>query len=292
MKLSGVIPPMITPLTGGEDVDEAAVERLVTHLIDQGVSGIFIMGSSGEGPWLNSRQRKQIIQYTVKAANGRVPVLAGALEPGTGRALEMAQLIVDGGADAVVIAAPYYFATDASTQCQHVEVIVEKSPLPVVLYNIPQMTHSPITASTLARLLRHQNLIGIKDSAGDWANFQALLQLRSQRPNFQVFQGAEKQAAQSAIAGADGLVVGLANLAPHKFVTLLRLVKQDDSNGAHAVQQEINQLWQLHTHGFWLACLKYAASLLGFGDGSLSKPAQPLPDAAREAIASLLDGVA
>ncbi len=291
MNLSGMIPPMITPLKNGGDVDEGAVQRLVSFLIEHGVAGIFIMGSSGEGPWLDSRQRKQIIRYTVSAVAGRVPVLVGALEPGTGRTLEMAQLIRDCGADIVVVAAPYYFGADAATQLQHINRVVEQAPLPVVLYNIPPMTHNPISAATVAQMLHLPNLLGIKDSAGEWNNFAALLQLRAQRPDFSIFQGAEKQAAQSMIAEADGLVAGLANLVPQKFVSIIELARQDQPNAAQDVQHEINQLWELHTHGFWLACLKYAASLMGFGDGSLSSPAQPLSETAKDAIAEHVNGV-
>jgi 4-hydroxy-tetrahydrodipicolinate synthase len=288
MKLPGLIPPMITPLKDGGDVDGTAVEALIEHLIDGGVSGVFIMGSSGEGPWLSSDQRRQLLDHTVRAVDRRIPVLAGALEPGTGGTLEMIQLIADHGGDVAVIAAPYYFPADAAVQLQHIRTVVEQSPLPVVLYNIPPMTHNPILAETVAQCAALDNLLGIKDSAGDWANFEALIALKAQHENFQVWQGAEKQAAQSALAGADGLVCGLANLVPEKFVAILAQANSGNSDEALRIQAEIDALWELHAQGFWLACLKHAASIMGFGDGSLSIPAQPLPDSAKAAVAAVV----
>lgn len=289
MKLPGLIPPMITPLKNGGTVDGPAVEALIEHMIAGGISGVFIMGSSGEGPWLDQEQRRQILEHTLRAVNGRVPVLAGALEPGTGRTLEMIQLIADCGADVAVIAAPYYFPADADVQLQHIKYLVEQSPLPIVLYNIPPMTHSPILAETVAQCAALDNLLGIKDSAGDWSNFEALLALRGSHADFQVWQGAEKQAAQSAIAGVDGLVCGLANLVPEKFVAILNRGQNGGADEAHRIQGEVDTLWELHSHGFWLACLKYAASTMGFGDGSLSIPAVALSDSAKDAVRRVME---
>ncbi len=292
MKLPGLIPPMITPLRAGGDVDGSAVDALIEHMIDGGVAGVFIMGSSGEGPWLNATQRQQILEHTLRAVDGRVAVLAGALEPGTGRTLEMIELIADCGADVAVIAAPYYFEADAAVQIQHIRAVVEQSPLPVVLYNIPPMTHSPILAETVAQLCDLDNLLGIKDSAGDWTNFEALLALKTQHEDFQVWQGAEKMAARAALAGADGLVCGLANLVPDRFTAIMRHASSGSADEALRIQAEIDQLWTLHTYGFWLACLKCAASRLGFGDGSLSIPAVALSETAKQAVYDAVDQLA
>ena len=292
MNLQGLIPPMITPLRAGGDVDGEAVEALVGHIIAGGGSGVFIMGSSGEGPWLNLSQRRQILDHTVRAAAGHVPVLAGALEPGTGRTLEMIEVIADCGADVAVIAAPYYFEADAAVQLQHIRTIVEQAVLPVVLYNIPPMTHSPIVADTVAQLCDLDNLLGVKDSAGDWDNFEALLALRNPQRDFRVWQGAERQAAQAVLAGADGLVCGLANLVPAKFSAIIAQAHKGDADAALRIQAEIDQLWTLHTYGFWLACLKCAASRLGFGDGSLSIPALALSETAKQAVYDVVDQLA
>ena len=292
MKLAGLIPPMITPLKAGGDVDGEAVEKLVNHIIEGGGSGVFIMGSSGEGPWLSSSQRETLITRTVRAAAGRAPVLVGALEPGTERTLEAVRMIEAGGADAVVIASPYYLHTDESSQLQHFERVAAASSLPIVLYNIPQMTHNPIVVSTVVKALQFDNVIAIKDSAGDMENFKALLALHDQYPDFRIFQGAEKLSAQSLLAGADGIVPGLGNIAPQWFVQIYRAASAGDATTATRIQEMADRLWTLHSYDYWLVCLKYAASLKGFGTGAtLGHPAH-LTDDTRTAIRNLVAAVA
>lgn len=269
LNLSGVIPPMIAPLTADGAVDEAGVDRLVDYLLASGCSGLFILGSSGEGPWLSAAQRETLIRRTVRAAAGRVPVLVGALEPGIERTLEALSIIEAQGADAVVLASPYYFGADADAQLQHFEQVAAASRLPIVLYNIPQMTHNPIAVATVRTLLeRCDNIIAIKDSAGNMDDFEGFLRLREQRPDFRVFQGAEKLAARAMLAGADGLVPGLGNIAPRWFVEIYEAGRAGRESDAVAAQERIEQLWSIHTHDYWLVCLKYAASLLGFGSGA------------------------
>jgi len=268
LALSGVIPPMITPLTAEGKVDVVGIERLVNHLIDGGVSGLFVLGSSGEGPWLTLSERRLVIKESVRVASGRVPVLAGVLEPGTSRAIEAAQIAEHAGADCLVVTSPYYFSPGPGHQVYHFETIARAISLPMMLYNIPSSTHNPIELDTVRRLLAVENLIGIKDSAGNWEHFVELLELRKIRPEFRVFQGAEKMAASSILAGADGLVPGLANLVPEVFDRLMRSAQAGEREQAFALQERVNELSKLHTYGFWLVCLKYAASLLGFGTGA------------------------
>lgn len=284
LPLSGVVPPVITPLVQGQAVDKAALEKLLNFLIGGGVSGLFLMGSSGEGPWLDTTQRTTLISEAVRIVAGRVPVLVGALEPGTRRTLEQAHMAADLGASAVVITSPYYFDASAAAQIEHVQTVCRECPVPVMLYNIPPMTHNLIAAATVAAMLDFDNLIGIKDSAGDWQNFQALLALRQQRPDFQVWQGAERMAALAVRAGADGIVAGLANLVPAMFVSLFAQARSGDGAGGEDLQNQIADLWTLHTHGYWLACLKYAAACLGFGDGSLNAAGYALDAPAHRAI--------
>lgn len=288
LDLSGVIPPMITPLTTAGDVDAEASARLVNYFVDSGVAGVFILGSSGEGPWLDAAQRQQIIRATVAAAAGRVPVLVGILEPSTPRTLETVQSVVADGADAIVITSPYYFESPAQVQIDHFIAVAEISPVPVVLYNIPPTTHNPILPSTISQVVAIDNIVAIKDSAGDMANFTDLIALKTRRPALRVFQGAEQLAVDALVAGADGVVPGLANLVPEYFVKIQACVQAGDVQAARQIQSQLNSLWQLHTHGYWLACLKYAASLLGFGSGYTIAPGYRLGESAQAAVRALI----
>ena len=290
-KLRGIIPPMITPLTAQGDLDLAGLERLVTHLLDGGVAGVFVLGSSGEGPWLTATQQHQLVRETVRLVAGRVPVLVGALEPCTARALENIHQHHEAGADMVVITSPYYFQVGADEQSRHIATLTTQSPIPVMLYNIPPTTHNPITADTVRAVLSLENLVGIKDSAGNWDNFSTLLQLRAERPDFVVFQGAEKLAARSLLAGADGIVPGLGNLVPALFREIQDLAQTGQQADALSIQARIDQLWTLHTYDYWLVCLKYAASVLGFGSGRTCGHTTNLTDTERQQIQALVHNI-
>jgi 4-hydroxy-tetrahydrodipicolinate synthase len=280
---------MVTPLTPHGDVDAPAILRLAEHLIAGGVNGIFVLGTSGEGPWLTPSQAERTIAATVGAVGGRVPVLAGVLEASTSRALEAAHAAEAAGADAMVVTSPYYYVVDAAAQRRHVEAIATATALPLVLYNIPEMTRNPFLPETVRRLIESERVIAIKDSAGDRDAFAQFLALRTVRPGFRVLQGAEQQAAPSLLAGADGLVPGLGNLVPDLFVQMVSLARADRRIDTLATQARVDALWQLHAHGFWLACLKYAASLLGFGSGTTCDRAGPLPPVSQAAIRRIVE---
>lgn len=288
LQLTGLIPPMISPLTSDGAVDASAAARLAAFLIEGGVDGIFVLGSSGEGPWLTPQQSAAVISTTVQAANGRVPVIAGALESGTQRTLEAAQRAVDAGADALVITTPFYFEADEAAQLRHFETLAGALSAPIMLYNIPSKTHNPLAAATVAKLLDIGHIIGIKDSAGDWENFSALLALHERRPDFRVLQGAEGQAFRALANGADGLVPGLGNCVPSWFARMIACARAGDTQQAEAIQRQIDVLGTLHGCGFWLACLKYAVSLHGLCEAVTSGGA-PLAESAQASIRQIVE---
>ncbi len=149
--LQGVIPPMISPLTESGEPDETAIRQLVRHILEGGCSGLFVLGECGEGAYLTPEQRAALIRVAVHAVAGQVPVLVGCMLPGTGPTVEAGRRAMDLGADALVVGSPYYYPVDGSMQ-RHVETIVYQIPLPVLLYNIPQATHSPVSPATVAAL--------------------------------------------------------------------------------------------------------------------------------------------
>jgi 4-hydroxy-tetrahydrodipicolinate synthase len=279
---------MITPLTPGGEIDYNCLERLVAHLLAGKVAGIFVLGSSGEGPWLTAPLRSQVVEHTVRVVAGRIPVLAGALEPSTSRTVEAVQLLADAGADAAVITSPFYYPADAAAQIRHVKIVTANSPIPIVLYNIPTSTHNPISPDTVKELVEIKNLVAVKDSAGMMPDFKQLLELQEGRPGFTVFQGAERLAAESLIAGAQGIVPGLANLVPELFSRLASCVGNGDAEMARSLQERVNRLWELHTHGFWLECLKYAASSLGLCNGIVYQRDASLAEPAKAAIRQVM----
>jgi hypothetical protein len=147
----GVIPPVITPLIERGDVDTAGLERLIGHLLSSGVHGVFMLGSSGEGPWLTDAQRREVLQTAVRVVNQQVPVLAGVREPGTGRVLEAIDHAAAAGVDAVMATTPYYFEAEVSTQIRHFEAIAAHAlgvpPRRIMFWHLLPNVFSPVIVS-------------------------------------------------------------------------------------------------------------------------------------------------
>jgi 4-hydroxy-tetrahydrodipicolinate synthase len=287
--LTGVVPPVISPLTASHEVDEPAVKALVEHVLQGGSTGLFALGGCGEGAWLTVRQRSAVLRATVAAAAGRAPVLAAVMLPGTGAASEAARRAADDGADALVVGSPYYFDVDGATQRRHVEAVLGATPLPVLLYNIPQCTHHTLSVGTVSVLARDGRVLGIKDSAGDFSAFLGYVAVKRERADFRVLQGHESLAAASLLHGGDGLVPGLANVVPGLFTALRRAAGLGDATRCRELQREIEDLTALHAQGHWLPALKAACALVGLGSGTPAPPLAPARETERLAIAAILE---
>lgn len=286
--LSGVVPPLISPLDESGEPDAAAMAKLVEHALAGGCTGLFVLGGCGEGAWLTTSQRGAVIRAAVRATAGRVPLLVGCMLPATGATAEAARQAEAEGADAIVVGSPYYFTVDESAQRRHVEATLEVVTLPALLYNIPQCTHHRLAPATVHTLAEHDRVLGLKDSAGDFRAFQQFVAIKRDRPAFRVLQGDEGLMAASLLAGADGLVPGLANVVPHLFVDLVRAAKAGDPAAMRRRQEEINVVGTLHAHGHWLSALKAACALAGIGTGRPALPLTPVTLAQRQQIAAIL----
>ncbi len=286
--LCGVVPPMISPLTVSGDPDEAAIRKLVEHILGGECSGLFVLGGCGEGAWLTAKQRAAVIRATVQAAAGRAPVLVGVMLPAAGPAADAARQAADEGGNALVVGSPYYYPVDSAIQERHMDAVLSAVPLPVLVYNIPQCTHHALSPATVARLARDERVLGIKDSAANFEAFQQFLAVKQRRPMFRVLQGDESLAAASLMQGADGLVPGMANFVPRLFVSLHQAATKGDAATCVKLQTTITDLTTLHGHGHWLPALKAACALVGLGNGHPSPPLAPASEENRQAIAAIL----
>jgi 4-hydroxy-tetrahydrodipicolinate synthase len=287
LSLGGVIPPMMSLLDEQGLTDTHGTARLVEHILGGGCSGLFILGGYGEGAWLTTTQRGATVRATVAAAQGRVPVLVGVMLPATWAACEAARQAEAEGADAIVAGSPYYFGVDSAAQRRHIEALLAACSLPLMLYNIPQCTHNLIAPETAAALARDPRVIGIKDSAEDKAAFRRFLEIREQRPAFRVLQGSGKLMAEASPLVGDGLVPGLANIAPHLYVTLFAAAKAGDAATIARTQEQLKDLATLEQFGYPIAAAKVALAALGFGSGTPALPFVKPDDAAQRAIAAI-----
>lgn len=288
LDLVGVIPPAITPLTPEGRVDPPGVQQLVDHLLRGGVDGIFVLGSCGEGPTLARSDRSAAIRAFVEGAAGRVPILAGIGETSTARALEAAADAEAAGADALAVMVPQYFLDDDERYvAAHVETIAAAARLPLLLYNIPQVTRNRFTPALVRRLGELPNVVGLKDSSNDWEAFMELLDA-GKSVGLRVFQGAEGLVARSVLAGADGAIPGIANVVPSLSCQLVAAARAGDVERALSLQAAQDRACDVYQAGFWLAGLKGAVSSLGICGPTAGLPIRPLDDAGWIQIGALL----
>jgi dihydrodipicolinate synthase/N-acetylneuraminate lyase len=272
IELRGNIPPVVTPLRPDGTVDVPSVARLTEHLVHGGVSGLFVLGSCGEGATLTTAGRAEVIKAFQAEAAGRVPVLAGVPEPGTRRVIEAAEQAMTAGADAVVVMAPQYFVFAGDEPvAEHLHAVASSIAAPVVLYNLPSATQNPITPEVVEAVAGLPNVVALKDSSADWDAYTRLAGA-AKRHGLAVFQGAERLIARSLNHGADGVVAGIANLDPQLVTAAINAAAAGDRATLAQAQGRIDTLFQLYQAGFWLSGLKTAASLLGLCGPDLTAP--------------------
>ncbi|MGW2316550.1 dihydrodipicolinate synthase family protein [Streptomyces sp. NPDC001680] len=247
--LTGVVPPVCTPLTPEREVDVPSLLRLVDHLMDGGAHGLFVLGSSSEAAFLTDRQRRQVVEAVTGHVGGRLPVLAGAIDMTTPRVLDHVAAVTAAGAQAVVVTAPFYARTHRAEIVHHYRRIAAASDVPVIAYNIPVAVHTKLPAEMVLGLAADRVLAGIKDSSGDLGAFREIVTGARTHPGFSVLTGSELLVDAALAMGADGAVPGLANVDPHGYVRLYRMCRAGDWEGARAEQERLCALFGMVTVG-------------------------------------------
>lgn len=296
---SGVIPPVVTPLTADGELDRASLERVVDHLLQGGVSGLFALGSSGETAYLTPGQQDEVIKVITSAAAGQVPVLVGAIETTTNRAIERARAAAGLGADAVVATAPFYTRTHATEIDRHFRDIAAAVDAPLLAYDVPVCVHSKLDPELLLPLAADGVLAGVKDSSGDDGSFRRLAIGAQDLPGFSVLTGHELVVDAMMLSGADGSVPGLGNVDPHGYVRLHEAAVRGDWAAAKAEQDRLVGLFDIvgaaapgtsSATAAGLGAFKTALMLRGIIETNVMSPPMRRLDAAETAmIAAYLD---
>jgi 4-hydroxy-tetrahydrodipicolinate synthase len=290
MQFSGIIPPVVTPLDEIERVDEGAMRALVRHLIQSGVHGIFVLGSTGEFAHLTDDEKRRAIDVVVSEVNGEVPVLVGVTEAGTKRSIFWAKEAQRFGANGVVAAPPFYYRLSDAEIENHYRALSSECELPILIYHIPSTTKVRFSLELIERLAEAPNIVGIKDSTGD---LPFVLNLVDQMNglNFLVFQGHDALLAPTLLYGAHGGINSSANLVPSWFVALYDAARRGEVTSALAWQRKINELVRLLETMPFLPALKMSLHLKGLIRPFISAPFLPLPESQRENLLTALKGM-
>ena len=219
LPLRGIIPPVITPLLDNNTLDVEGLEKLVEHLVSGGVHGLFILGTTGEAPSLSYQLRKEFIKKTCELVNKRIPVMVGITDTSFEGSLEIAHYSKEAGADAVVVAPPFYMPISQGELIIYLQNLIPKSPLPLLLYNMPSHTKLHMEIETV-KIGQQLGAIGIKDSSGDMFYQTNLIEEFKNIPEFAIITGTELFIPETILQGGHGAIAGGANIYPKLFVEM------------------------------------------------------------------------
>ena len=236
----GVIVPMITPLTDKYELDEPALRRLVDFLIDGGAKGIFVLGSTGEGPSVPYAMRSRIVHLALEQAKGRARVYAGVLDNSTIDAMASAREYLKMGVSAVVAQLPNYFTLTPDEQFRYFAGLAERVQGSILLYEIPQTVHMSLDLGVIEHLRAFPNVVGVKDSSGDRQRVETLLDSYRDDTEFSVLVGTSGLYGLGLRLGADGIVPGAANLEPGLCARMCASARKGDWALLNELQLELD----------------------------------------------------
>lgn len=290
--VGGLVVPIITPLNMQEQVDEKAFRSLLRHVQREGMDCVFSAGSNGEGASLLPRQRDRANEIALDELGDGMPVLCGVLESSTQRTIEGLKRVERMGGQYAVVTSTYYVRHSCDEELiTHFRAISESTTLKILVYNIPVFTQIDIGNQVVARLMEMDNIVGVKDSGGNFTAFQKLLNLPRKR-DFKVLQGVTELAGASMLLGADGCVPALAPLFPEIFRGLRDAAREGDIQRTVRLQRWANRCNAVMYAGRnAIAAVKYAMSLLGLSEARVTRPCLELTDGERAAIVALYEEI-
>jgi 4-hydroxy-tetrahydrodipicolinate synthase len=293
----GVIPPVVTPRHTDGSIDVDSLRNVTKHLVDGGVTGLFVLGSSGEVPYMTDAERELAIRTIAEANAGAVPLIVGANEQTTHRVIEEARKMVDLGADALVVTSMYYAIGNAAENEAHFRAVHAAVQTPIFAYDVPVRTHFKLPADVLTRLAQDGVIVGVKDSSGDDVAFRQLLLATKGIPGFSVFTGHEVVVDGALLGGAHGVVPGLGNVDPAGYRRLYDLAQAGDWAGAAAEQDRLARLFEIvyapngrvSGGAAGLGAFKTALQVMGvIESNTMSAPMEALNEAEAETIRGIL----
>ncbi|MEQ8238985.1 MAG: dihydrodipicolinate synthase family protein [Cyclobacteriaceae bacterium] len=291
----GIIPPLVTPLKDTDTLDVAGLERLIEHVLTADISGIFILGTTGEFSHLSIKLRVEMIQRTCEIVNGRTNVLVGIADTSITESANLAQAAADAGASALVVTPPYYFGTSQVELTHYFNALAKRVSLPLFLYNMPVHTKTVIETSTIKAVFEaNENVVGLKDSSANM-NYIRSVQYAMRDADFPIFCGPEEITADAVLLGGAGGVNGGANMFPKLYVAQYKAAVQRDFEKLELYRNKVLEISSLiysvgkYGSSTYLQGLKCALSILGLCDDYLPEPFFRFDAVQREMIAGRLE---
>jgi len=282
----GVVPAMVTPFDRNDRLAESVLRTLVKRLLDDGVHGVFVLGSQGEYFALDAEEKKRAVQVVVETVNGAVPVYAGTGATTTREAIQLTQMAESEGANAVSVITPAFISPNEDELFQYFREIADSTRLPVLLYSNPGRTGIQISADLAARLSGIDNIVGIKDSSGDLSLTADYI--RKCGPSFRVFAGRDTLILATLLYGGAGTVAATANVAARLIVSIYDHYMSGNLDAAREAQSALAPLRAAFSLGTFPAVVKEALGMTGLDVGPARKPVGPLSENSRTQLREVL----
>ena len=271
--LKGVIPAVLTVFDKEENIDEAGMRQLVSHLINKGVNGLYLTGSTGEGFTMTGEERKRIVEIVMDENAGRVPVIVHVGAIGTRNSIDLAKHAEEVGADAISSVPPFYWKFNENQIVKYYEEIAKACNLPMIVYNVPLV--GLLGMNAIKRLAAIDNVKGIKYTA---LSHYEITQIKDEvGEDFLVYSGSDEMAMSGLLAGADGIMGSFFNIMPDLFINIYNAIQNKDLDEAQRLQRQAVEIimFALKVPSFY-AGMKVVLRSIGVNAGYCRSPFENL----------------
>lgn len=290
VEIKGIIPPIITPMNDDESINVAELRAQVNRQIEGGVHAIFCFGTNGEGYILNGKEKELVLRTVIEETNGRVPVYAGTGCISTKETIEQSKMAQSLGADVLSIITPSFAAASQNELYEHYKAVAEAVDMPIVLYNIPARTGNALAPATVAKLAQIDNIVGAKDSSGNFTNILAYIDAGKSKKNgtFSTLSGNDQLIIWNLLAGGTGGIAGCANVYPHVMASIYNLFMEGKIEEAKAANASIASFRACFKYGNPNTIVKTAVAMLGYNVGKCRAPFNQVPEEGVKALEKVL----
>ena len=290
VEIKGIIPPIITPMNDDESINVAELRAQVNRQIEGGVHAIFCFGTNGEGYILNGKEKELVLRTVIEECNGRVPVYAGTGCISTRETIEQSKMAQSLGADVLSIITPSFAAASQNELYEHYKAVAEAVDMPIVLYNIPARTGNALAPATVAQLAQIDNIVGAKDSSGNFTNILAYIDAGKSKKNgtFSTLSGNDQLIIWNLLAGGTGGIAGCANVYPHVMASIYNLFMEGKIEEAKAANASIASFRACFKYGNPNTIVKTAVAMLGYNVGKCRAPFNQVPEEGIKALEKVL----
>jgi 4-hydroxy-2-oxoglutarate aldolase len=289
LSFHGVIPPMMTPFREDEKVDCEMFVRNIKRWNKDDLGGYLVLGSNSEASYLSESEKLRLIRLTVEEAKRGRTVIAGTGLESAKETLRLTEKAANIGIDAALVLTPSYYIDQMTDEALvgHFSFIADRSPIPILIYNVPKYTHLNISLNALKQLSEHPNIIGMKDSKGDIA--QVGLFVENVPRSFQVIVGSASVWYPSLRLGVTSGILALSNFAGNQCAHVQSLFKEGEFQKAEDLHKRLLPVNTAVTSTYGVAGLKYAATLAGYEGGFVRRPLLPLSEESKKDVRRILE---